>query len=259
MPRKKMLQGFNSSVAKHQGGDWGKIRGYNNAMKRLGKRRVRKLGRTGKYKISQIALQAAMLQQSLLYRVVMLATATAKNWNQGNVLGSAIAARALLETIALIHRVENELFEFAEKGDFGGLQKHVTDLTFATRDKELIAHDHEIQARNAVTYITHFDKAVPGITKHYEFLCEWCHPNVFGHYVAFATYDEEANAATFCAGKMHCPEMLDALLAVYSMLEHLEGTFDRWNETIDKAAAIPSEPIPAPERAAKTNLRLPDS
>lgn len=247
--RKKKLQGFNSSVAKHQGGDWGKIRGYNNAMKRLGKRRVRKLGRTGKYKISQIGLQSAMLQQSLLYRVVMLATATAKNWNQGNVLGSVVAARALLETIALVHRVENELFEFAEKGDFEGLHKHVTNLTFATRDEELTARHHEIQAKNAVTYIEHFDKAVPGMTRHYGFLCEWCHPNTFGHYSAFAIYDKEAHAATFCAQKMHCPDTLDALLAVYSMLEHLEGTFDRWNETIDKAAAIPSEPIPPPERS----------
>ena len=251
MLRKNKLQGFNSSVVKHQGGEWGKIRGYNNAMKRLGKRRVKKLGRTGKYRVSQIALQAAMLQQSLLYRVVLLATATAKNWNQGSVLGSAVAARALLETIALIHRVENELFEFGERGDFKGLHKHVANLTFATRDDELIAQDHEIQAKNAVTYIKHFDKAVPGIEKHYAFLCEWCHPNAFGHYVAFAIYDKEAKVATFCSGKMHCPEMLDTLLAVYSMLEPLEGTFDRWNETIDKAARIPSEPIPAPERTAK--------
>jgi hypothetical protein len=249
MPRKKKLQGFNGTVSRACGGDWSQIRGYNNTLKRLAKRRVKRIDRTGKYKISQIAWQAAVLQQSLLYRIVALATATAKNWNQGNVLGAALPARALLETTALMNRVGDELHAFAEKEDFEGLHRHAVNLTFATRDEKMKARDHEIQAKNAMTYIKHLNKELPGIAKHYEFLCEWCHPNVFGQYGAFATFDKEARAVTFCERKMHCPEMLDAILAVYCLLDPSETMMDRWDEIIMRAAQVPSEPIPPPEGA----------
>jgi hypothetical protein len=249
MPRKKKLQGFNCSVVRACGGDWGQIRGYNNTLKRLAKRRVKRIDRIGKYQISQIAWQVAVLQQSLLYRIVALGTATAKNWNAGNVLGSALAARALLETIALVNDVEKDLFAFAEKKDWEGLHKYAVDLMFATRDDELKAQNHVIQAKNALTYIGHLDKEMPGIEKHYKFLCEWCHPNVFGHYGTFAIFDEAARAVTFCERKMLGPGMLDAILAIYCLLDPIETTMDRWDKTIMKAAQIPSEPIPPPEEA----------
>jgi hypothetical protein len=255
MPRKKKLQGFSRAAVNATGGEWSKIRGYNNAVKGLAKRRLKRLARTGKYEISQIAMQAAILQQSLLYRIVSLATATARNWNVGNVLGSALTARALLETIALARRVEGELSDFAAKGDWAGLHKHVVNLTFATRDEEMKARDPEIQAKNVVTYIDHFDKVMPGIKRHYEFLCEWCHPNVFGHYSAFACYDKEANVVTFCGRKMYCHEMLDAILAIYSLLDPLEGTFDSWDQTIMKAAKVRSEPAPPPEDTKAGRIR----
>jgi hypothetical protein len=148
-----------------------------------------------------------------------------------------------------VHRVEDELFEFAEKGDWEGIHKHAVNLTFATKDAEMKARDNEIQAKNALTYIGHFDKTVPGIHDHYKFLCEWCHPNVFGHYSAFANYNKGSNIVTFCERKMHCPEMLDAILTVYSLLDPLEATSDRWGETIMKAAKVPSEPISPPAGA----------
>lgn len=255
MPRKKKLHGFSRAAVKATGGEWSKIRGYNNTLKGLGKRRLKRLARTGKYEISQIAMQVAILQQSLLYRIVSLAAATARNWNVGNVLGAALAARALLETIALAHRVEGELSDFAAKGDWDGLHKHAVNLTFATRDEEMKARDPAIQAKNVVTYIDHFDKVMPEIKKHYEFLCEWCHPNVFGHYGAFASYDKEANIVTFCERKMYCHEMLDAILAVYSLLDPLEGTFDSWDQTLMESAKVRSERAPPPEDAKASRIR----
>ena len=246
MPSKRKIQGFARRAADATSGDWGQIRGYNNALKRLAKRRVKKLARTGNFEISQIAMQVAALQHALLHRIVSLGTAITRNWNAGNVLGAALGARALLETIALIHRVEDELFSFAEKKDFEGLQKHAVKLIFANRDDELNAQNPELQATNALTYVQHFDKAVPGIEKHYKFLCEWCHPNHFGHYGAFAKFDKEANSFLFCEQKMHGPEMLDAILAVYSMLNPLEETMDRWDKTILKASQVRSEPTPPP-------------
>lgn len=242
MTRRSKIQGFGHGTVDATGGNWGQIRGYNNALKRLGKRRVRRLVRTGKLESSQIAMQVAALQQALLHRIVSVGAATARNWNAGNVLGAVLGARALLETIALVHRVEDELFSFAEKKDFEGLQKHAVKLTFANRDDELNAQNPELQATNALTYVKHFDKAVPGIEKHYKFLCEWCHPNHFGHYGAFAKFDKESNVFSFCERKMYGPEMLDAIVAVYSMLNSLEETMDRWDQTILKAAEVRSEP-----------------
>jgi transposase-like protein len=255
MPLKKKVQGFSRAAVKATDYDWSKIRGYNVVLKRLSKRRIKRLARTGKYEISQIAMQAEILQQSLLYRIVSLATSTARNWNVGNVVGATLAARALLETIAQAHRVEGELSDFAAKGDWNGLHKHAVNLTFATRDEEMQARDAEIQAKNVVTYIDHFDKQMPGIKKHYEFLCEWCHPNVFGHYGAFASYDKAKNIVTFCERKMYCHEMLDTILAAYSLLDPLAGLFDSWDRTIARAAKVQSERAPPPEDAQAGEIR----
>lgn len=247
MTRKRKIQGLAHGAIIASGGNWEKIRGYNNALKRLGKRRVRTLVRSGEFEISQIAMQVAALQQGLLYRIVSLGTSTARNWNAANVLGAALGARALLETIALVHRVEDELFSFAEKRDFEEFQKHTVKLAFANRDDELNAKNPELQATNALTYVKHFEKAVPGIEQHYKFLCEWCHPNHFGHYGAFAEFDKGTNTFSFCERKMHGAGMLDAILAVYSMLSPLEETLDRWDQTILKAAEVRSEPTEPPE------------
>jgi hypothetical protein len=163
MPLRKKIQGFNSSVVKSCGEDWGRIRQYNRTLMRLAKRRVGRVEAKGLYEFSKIAWQIAILQQALLYRIVALATATAKNWNYGNVLGSVLAARALLETIALMHSIVPKLVEFHEKGQHKELHDYTVNATFATRDEELRREAPELVATNIKTHIARLAKKIPSL------------------------------------------------------------------------------------------------
>src|SRR6266849_1249360 len=96
---------------------------------------------------------AAVLQQALLYRVIELGSGCAKMWNFKNVLGSVLAARALLETIAVTLDFEAKLQEHYKANDFGAWDELITSHTFATREPELIAELPELAAKNVLTYI----------------------------------------------------------------------------------------------------------
>jgi hypothetical protein len=237
---KKKVQGFNSSVVRVTGGDWGKVRGYNHALKRLAKRRLTKVERTGLLADSKIAWQTVILQQSLLYRIVDLAVACAKNWNQGNVLGSVLAARALLETMALTYDVEREIQQFGEAEKFQELHDYVIKQTYATRDKEVLKEVPEIEAKNAMTHVKHLTKVVPLILEHYLFLCEFCHPNHYGHFRSFASLNINTQTVRFSTSTQHGTNMLDAILAVYQSLPGVEMVMDSWDDLVLKLAKVRS-------------------
>ena len=116
MSRRKAA-GFNRSVIKEAGEDWGEVRQFNYVLRRLAKRRLTKIERVGHLE-SMLAWKVVALQQVLLYRIVELATGCTKMWNAGNTLCSVLAARALMETIALIFGFEEKL-----QKQYGGLSR----------------------------------------------------------------------------------------------------------------------------------------
>ena len=89
----------------------------NEALQRLSSRRVERITRSGDLARSKIAWKIATYQQALLYRLVSLGSGCALSWNQKNFLCSLLAARALVETAALLLDFENQLARYLSKED----------------------------------------------------------------------------------------------------------------------------------------------
>src|SRR5579862_5058079 len=104
--------GFVRSAVDHVGAsaDWADIEQSNAVLDRLQARRVPEV-RLG---ASKREWRIAVLQQAFLYRTIALAKGCADAWNAGNVLCSVLAARALLETIAVVEDFERQLSKLVE-------------------------------------------------------------------------------------------------------------------------------------------------
>jgi len=167
---------FSRSGVKGIDENWDDIRRFNSVLRRLEKRRATRVERVGPLAKSKIAWKAAVLQQALLYRTIELGGGCAKMWNYGNVLCSVLAARALLETIAVTLDFEMKLHEHYKTRNCQALDQLITSHTFATRDAGFLAEAPELAAKNVLTYIDRLERKMPLIRKHYESLSEWCHP-----------------------------------------------------------------------------------
>jgi len=213
-------------------------------VRRLEKRRATKIEVAGPLAKSKIAWKAAVLQQALLYRTVELGSGCAKMWNFGNVLCSVLAARALLETIALAVDFEAKLQKYLDANDFEAMDNLITSHTFATRDEELLAEHPELDAKNVLTYIDRLETIIAGIRKHYLSLSEWCHPNGYGHYFTFGSLDRNTGTVSFSKRKLHGKDLLNHILAVYLMIGLVESVMNRLDALILKISQAHSAAFP---------------
>jgi hypothetical protein len=85
------------------------IQAFNSILRRLRERRLTEIAISGPLRKSKLAWKIATYQQPMLYRVVMLASGCAANWNAPNLLCAYLAARALIETVAVFWAFEVEL------------------------------------------------------------------------------------------------------------------------------------------------------
>ena len=120
--------GFNRSVIKAAGENWQDVRRFNSTLRRVERRPVTRVELKGPSAASKIAWKAAVLQQALIYRTVELAGSCAKMWNFGNVLCSVLAARALLETIAVTLDFETRLQDYYNASNFEEMDKLIMHI-----------------------------------------------------------------------------------------------------------------------------------
>jgi hypothetical protein len=234
MSRRKHI-GFNHSAIDAIGEDWSTVREFNSVLCRLQKRRLKKIERVGSL-VSMLAWKVAVLQQALLYRVVELAIGCTKMWNAGNVLCSMLAARALLETIALALVLERRLQKQYEERDFQAMEELVNRHSFSSRDKEFIEEHRDLKL-NAVSALTYIEKLEKIITKypaldHYESMSEFCHPNSYGHNLAFGTLDTETGTMMFSSSKLYNKEQFRDIIIAYMLLEYIENWMNRVDELV---------------------------
>jgi hypothetical protein len=157
-------------------------------------------------------------QQAILYRVVMLARGVRLAWNAQNILLSFLAARALMETLAVFDDLEGELSSTAECEDLEATDRLVMNRTFSTRDGELLQDHPELLAINVLTFIDKLEQryGIP-IRNHYNSLSERCHPNSAGHHQMYSTTDRTNGTVTFSETKN--PDMsLDYIRAPLGLL-----------------------------------------
>ncbi len=211
----------------------------NDALERLTARRVDRIGAIGPLAKSMLAWKVAAYQEAMLYRVVMLASGCAANWNAGNVLCSVLAGRALVETVALLldfeRRLESSLAE-QNLSDIGAL---ITNLSFATRDEEWLEKHPDSKAVSVLTVIERLDKrqGFERTLKHYKALSELCHPNHGGHLGLFGTLNQTTRETTF-TDKKRLAQRLNFILAAALMVGIAEHAFDRLEEAVLRLAAL---------------------
>ncbi|OWK18445.1 hypothetical protein AJ88_05180 [Mesorhizobium amorphae CCBAU 01583] len=129
----------------------------NAVIARLSERRKTEVRIVAPLDRSKLAWKIAVYQQAILYRIVMLATGVAQCWNSGNLLTSVLAARAFVETIAVLQDFEIRLSALLETEDLTAIDSLVMNRTFANRDTIMLEHNPQHQAINILTFIDKLD------------------------------------------------------------------------------------------------------
>ena len=127
--------------------DIASMRTFNATLARLRERKLERVEKAGPLAKSKLAWKIATYGQSVIYRVVMLAEGCALNWNAANVLCAYLAARALVETAALVLEFEHELQAHIIAENLGAIDALVMNRTFASRDEEGVAEHPEQEAK----------------------------------------------------------------------------------------------------------------
>jgi hypothetical protein len=141
----------------------------------------------------------AVLQQVILYRVVATAYGRIVSWNTGNILCSFLAARALLETFALLWDYDRVISEVRKTGTLAEFEALTTRRLAATSDELRLKRNPGHGATNIATLIDRLSREYPGLHKIYDVMSSRSHPNTEGMFEAFAdlnTASEEAILST---------------------------------------------------------------
>lgn len=224
-----------------QGDDALRMQEFNETLVRLRARRVPEIRVEGSLLKSKLAWKIATYQQPVLYRIVMLADGCALNWNARNDLCSFLAARALVETIALVFDFQCELDSLVELKDLKSIDALVMNRTFASRDQEWLKDHPDTKALNVLTFVDRLDKRMlPGVRWHYDALSECCHPNSFGHHQFFGKLDKTSGATTYFETQEDDARLNHVLLG--AMLVHLaEISMDRLDKAITEVSKLQHE------------------
>jgi hypothetical protein len=230
--------GFLESAIDKSIENWDDIQRYNACLDRLLARRVQCVKPEGVFARSKLAWKCALLQQSLLYRTTALASGCAASWNERNVLCSMLAARALIETIALTYEAGFDLQSVVAAQEPDAINRFLNEHLFATRNQDLIASGHAHSARYVLTLIDKFGKTIPGMREHYEFMSEWCHPNASGAFFTFGDLNKSTGEVKFAEMTDKVKGIQGHIVASFHLIQFMEPTLDRLDAAIKAIAEI---------------------
>jgi len=221
------------------------VQTFNETLKRLRDRRLPEIAIAGALRKSKMAWTIATYQQPVLYRVVMLASGCAANWNDRNILCSYLAARAIIETATVFLLFESDLEELIEGEKLPEIDALITNRNFSTRDEEMVNLHPDTKATNIQTFIEKLDKKFKKhdkdwnswIGKHYGFLSERCHPNSFGQHQFFGARDKTTNVIKYSDWndlEMH----FGNIFAGAMIIQFVESAMDRLDVAILRVAEL---------------------
>lgn len=191
------MAGFSKAALDLTVENWADVERYNGILDRLLVRRKTSVAVVGFLRESKTAWKCSVLQQSLLYRMTMLASGCADMWNAGNVICAILSARALVETISLSHFVADTLQKYLDEKNIDAIEDVLNHQLFSTRDEKRISDGVGYQARSILTFIDKFNKQIDGVREAYDFLSEFCHPNGSGHLFTYGEIDTRTGAVKF--------------------------------------------------------------
>jgi hypothetical protein len=159
-------------------------------------------------------------------------------WNAGNVVGSILCGRALLETIVLAHHVRTELQRLGPAKDADAIDDLVNSNLFATRNEQTVASGHGYQAPSILKYVDKFDKKIPGVRDAYNFLSEFAHPNGSGHLFTYGEMNRQTGTVTFHEAAPRVLGIQGHVITCFMLIKFVELILDTFDEIIPILAAI---------------------
>jgi hypothetical protein len=135
---------------------------------------------------AKLPFKALSIREVLLYRVSELAGSALACYQRNQLVAAATLTRALLESVALLYWLFNELKTAVADGETSKIDNFLGRALVGTRNEAtpLLAHN----VMNAIDVVT---KDIDHYRKVYEELCEIAHPNYGGGLGAYAKLNRE--------------------------------------------------------------------
>lgn len=227
--------GFDRRAVTAVGGEWEAVAPLNATLAGLQAQRQAVVAREGGLR-TKITWKLAVFRQAALYRVVALAAGAAANWNAGNVLGAALAARALLEATALLQDFEQRLQRLAGAGDLAGIDALVTERGFASPIDGLAG---AVAAPAPDLALIDAGRGAAGSARaHYDALSGLCDASALGQYRVFGEFDKAGTAVTFSAQAGLERGLLGHVLGCIGALLPAEAALRAIEEALPRVAAL---------------------
>ena len=116
--------------------------------------------------------------QAILRRALDLAQAVVASWNAGQLVGSVVCARALLETLATFHSFLRQAQLAADQGDWESIGKLVDSYAFSTTPNLRKGQQPpEAPPRIGKMVKNFISDTQPGAEQFWDQICEVAHPN----------------------------------------------------------------------------------
>ena len=138
-----------------------------------------------------------LLRESLCWRMEEVSRSALEALDRGDIVASAIMTRAAMETAAAVFYVHKLADDALTKGLDDGLDEILTG--FLTGSKIWPENQGAIQVLKMIDAV---GKEIDGYRKHYEFLCEFAHPNWSGAFGAYGITDHKTAIVKFSREKL---------------------------------------------------------
>jgi hypothetical protein len=211
-------------------------------LKRLTRRRKDQVSAFRPEPLQQAEFDITIYLEALLHRVVATTGGTIVSWNSGNVLCSFLAARALFETVAVLHDYNQAIDKALQSRSLNEISSHSYKRTFATRNKEVLSTRPELEATNVLTFINKLSEEFGGSTfrKAYDLMAERCHPNCAGTISMFAHIDPVTGVVTF-SNRQNMEWAFRLICAVTGVVTAAELIFNKLDEAVVTVKALQRE------------------
>jgi hypothetical protein len=225
---------FDRALIDEAGGDWSLAHQSNLALDDLSAILVDEIDHAD-YLDSKSAWKFACLHQALSYRLVDLGEATIFLWANKRWLMSVIAARSVLETIALVHHVVSEVEKAVEAKDLVKLDEIAMQQTFSQK-----TGDHGLPATHILKAIDQLAKVITGARDYYDRLSEYTHPNANGHYFFYADLDPDQHLTKFSRDKRGSSDTIAIIGLALVTLMFAQRRLAKMDEMLRDIAAFQS-------------------
>jgi hypothetical protein len=175
---------------------------------------------------SKLPFKADSLREVLIHRVSDLADVALELFTGEKLVPAFIITRSVVETTALIYRVDQKSKEFISNRDERTYDEFLMKGLLGSRDGTTPEESH-----NILTAIQHLDKEFGGLSQMYATLCEFTHPNYSGAMGSYSRLDKE-NHVLLLGSDQRRPPLAFGLGPLIGCLAIFTGFYNEAGEAI---------------------------